>query len=1185
MLTPELIAIVDRIATGTHTDADIQALREALGGAVAAGERSVAVQGDANGATITTGNGNIVLNITFQSDGVQIDDRRYQGTGAEALRAIIQELLRPTLEIDWQQVSRSFLDEQLRLTTNPLTAGEGISYRTEQVYVPLGLVERKRQTRRGEDVSPEQGSLLYEEVEITQRFENEQFLEQVLQQGKSPKSRGKRIAIIGEPGAGKTTLLQQIAQWVSGQEGAIAIWVSLADLRGHELEPHLLERWLQAAVRQVGQAEASNQVKDAFVTQFQQGRVWLLLDGVDEMQISSGNPLAEIERQVRMGGLLSQARIVLSCRLNLWDGNRHALLDTFDTYRTLEFSYPQQVEQFIGQWFGVLPETQEVRAERLCVALKAPGKERIQDLVKNPLRLTLLCFNWYLGEGSLPETKAGLYEQFVKDFYEWNRERCPTTVKQRRQLNETLGELAREAIDKEPNRFQLQHNFICRFLGEPDDKNSLFQLALQLGWLNKIGVEIENTQKRIYAFFHPTFQEHFAALAIKDERFFLNHVSKNPSDSTASYRVFEPQWKEVFLIWLGRSEISNIQRNKMINNLNDFEDQCGGFYSVKASLIAAEGINEFNPKSKDDYSNEIKKIFDQCFGTFDCSNQKWGQYLEPIRMASKATLQYINKSYSLPIIQKQLELLIKMEEASEERDKFILYIAIFLCETRLNNEMLIEVLEWLLKNSQNEFIPWETVGLILSFLWLNGENDRVISSLINFIKSQKEIALRRGFIFPISQLHKEEISLPNTTSALLNIISNTSNMAACISAIYVLEVICSEKHKAICILSSLVLNCSNTRVQIQAAYALASIGVGISSTKYTLISWAKQNLQDKETCLEAARILSIIDADNSFVVELLFKLVKECSVNCDTNENANEDTISVNAIIILREISSVNPDAISALKNLMVVFRSHPINYHLAEAISETNSSLPCISKVSLESFVELVETAQDDERKLQASLALGKIDPGNSLATKTLIELALRSEDGNTRMNAAVALREINPHNSIIFNTLVNIIHSFPSSIPLGNTTFLYGLAGSAAYHLKEVALTMTNMFDIIILLKGHLSDSSSENDFHRFETCFNMLWHCSENMKYSVFHEAFNKPQIDYYLKLLEVKRILEDYKGEADCLFMVGFLYGKMGKFRMKQSYVQQAVQVLYNANATLDEYPFHPCVRSLLKLFSR
>jgi len=142
------------------------------------------------------------------------------------------------------------LNEQIqRLTTNPLTHAEGIAYRTEQVYVPLGLVERKRQSRRQGDVLPEQGSLLYEETEITQKFEHEAFLEQVLHGGQSPRSGGRRIAIIGEPGAGKTTLLQQIARWVSESiEGAIAIWVSLADLQGQELEDYLLMRWLPAVV-------------------------------------------------------------------------------------------------------------------------------------------------------------------------------------------------------------------------------------------------------------------------------------------------------------------------------------------------------------------------------------------------------------------------------------------------------------------------------------------------------------------------------------------------------------------------------------------------------------------------------------------------------------------------------------------------------------------------------------------------------------------------------------------------------------------------------------------------------------------------------------------------------------------------------------------------------------------------
>lgn len=98
--------------------------------------------------------------------------------------------------------------------------------------------------------------------------------------------------------------MQQIAQWVSAKMGqSVVIWVSLADLRSRqpllsgvsrELESYLLEVWLQAVARKVGQAEASTQVQDDFVAQFNQGLVWLLLDGVDEMQATLSNPLKEI---------------------------------------------------------------------------------------------------------------------------------------------------------------------------------------------------------------------------------------------------------------------------------------------------------------------------------------------------------------------------------------------------------------------------------------------------------------------------------------------------------------------------------------------------------------------------------------------------------------------------------------------------------------------------------------------------------------------------------------------------------------------------------------------------------------------------------------------------------------------------------------------------------------------------
>ncbi|MCC5670807.1 NACHT domain-containing protein [Nostoc sp. CHAB 5784] len=471
------------------------------------------------------------------------------------------QLPSPSLEINWQEVSRRLLEERLQITTNPMTSGEDIAYQVEQVFVPLGLVERKKMPRRKQDVSPEQGSELYqegrkkerlrrdselvEEVEVTQQFEHEEFLKQVLQQGESPKSQGKRIAIIGEPGAGKTTLLQQIAQWISTQfPESIVIWISLADLQGNTLETYLEKRWLRRVIREAGEAEVSATDKQHFAAQFKQGRAWLLLDGLDEMQFA-GNSLSEIQRQIQEGGWLQQARLILTCRLNLWDGNRNSLTN-FDTYRSLDFSYPEQVEQFIEKWFA--PREKGDLGQVLCAALKEAGRERIRDLVKNPLRLTLLCFNWYLKQGQFPQTQAELYQRFVDRIYEWKQEQFPTTHMQRECLNQALAELSRQAIDdaddRQQSRFRLHQNFVFNYLNRPlpEGKETLLDLALKIGWLNQVGVDADDPEQKVYAFYHPTFEEYFAALSINDGQFFLNHIPKNPMAREASYRIFEQQW-------------------------------------------------------------------------------------------------------------------------------------------------------------------------------------------------------------------------------------------------------------------------------------------------------------------------------------------------------------------------------------------------------------------------------------------------------------------------------------------------------------------------------------------------------------------------------------------------------------------------------------------------------------------
>ena len=499
------------------------------------------------------------------------------------------------------------LAERRKLTTNPLTSTQGVALQVDDVYVPLGLVERKKQSKvknnvspeqgldkvQG-DISPEQGSELYKETEITKTFEHDAFLEEVLKQKNTPKSQGKRIAIIGEPGAGKTTLLQQIADWVSREiDQSIVIWVSLADLREKELKSYLFETWLTQVAEKTGKAEATKQLKDDFVALFNQNNVWLLLDGLDEM--SASNPLTEIARQFREAGLISQARIVLTCRVNLWDGSSNAL-DDFDTYRSLDFSYPEQIERFIDKWFNKIeiPE----KGKKLCTELKESGKERIQDLVKNPLRLTLLCLNWQSREGKLPDTQAGLYQQFVDDFYKWKED----ISDQRQQLNDKLGELAKKAIDEEAIGFRLQEDFVNSVFKEEKDK-VLLKLALNSGWLNR--VRIDKKRKPVYAFFHASFQEYFAAKAIDNWHFFFNHVPKNPSQGT--YRIFEPQWKQTILLWLGREE-ENLkqQQQQFIDALVNFKDGCGkwnrekGFYEYRAYFLAAAGITEFKGYSRAD---------------------------------------------------------------------------------------------------------------------------------------------------------------------------------------------------------------------------------------------------------------------------------------------------------------------------------------------------------------------------------------------------------------------------------------------------------------------------------------------------------------------------------------------------------------------------------------------------------
>ncbi len=421
-------------------------------------------------------------------------------------------------------------------------------------FVPLGLLEQKKD-QNGRNI----------DYAVTDKFDREdQFFHEVLGDGKkSPKSQGRQLAIIGESGAGKTTLLLKIGFWMLEHTDEIPLWIDGRKIGTKPLHQYLKE-WLQEAYGKLGD------LPPEWIANLEQrlenGRICLLLDGVEEQ----GSQLTE-----KLIGWVGKCRVVLTCRTSIWNTSKDALeVLEFDTYQNLGFRL-EQIKQCFDAWF--ISDADELWAE-----LNQPRYHRIKELVSNPLYLTFLCRTWQ-PQRQLPSTKAGLIQWFLDTDYD-DRQSIPKSTKPQKQpLIDSLAQLAKQAIER--GESPLSRYRVCSQLGESDE--DLFQLAIdQLGWLQRVSPYPE-----VYDFIHDSFKEYFAAKAIPHSDYFLKHVPHNPDQGT--YLIFEPKWKEVILLWLGREDVDNKEKEKFIKSLVEFEDRCQDFYSSQACCLAASGIAEF----------------------------------------------------------------------------------------------------------------------------------------------------------------------------------------------------------------------------------------------------------------------------------------------------------------------------------------------------------------------------------------------------------------------------------------------------------------------------------------------------------------------------------------------------------------------------------------------------------------
>jgi len=795
-------------------------------------------------------------------------------------------------------------------------------FNLDEVYVPLGLVERKQRDYRDNDVMPYQGSRLYEaeDTDNSQVFETKDFLEEVLQRGES-----QRIAIIGEPGAGKTTLLQTIAFWILENTSNLAVWVSLADLQEKNLEEYLLQEWLKNATRK---RRITPEIENEFCKEFNEGRVWLLLDAVDEMVTESSNALGKIASF--LNGWVADARVILTCRLNIWDGGKNAL-ENFDTYRNQGFSYEikkngekaitstntsiinstiadgittpsisGQVGQFIQNWFHKNPKL----GDRLQTELDQWGRQRIKDALKNPLRLALLCRTWELGRGYLPNTKAILYRQFVETIYEWKQDRFPTTSSQRRCLNQALGQLALRAFTEEKTKFRLRHRFVCQVLGEPDD--GLFQLALQLGWLNQVGIS-ENPGEKVYAFYHPTFQEYFAAQAVEDWQYFFSRsdleISRtnysNLSKETPRY-IPSFQWREVILLWLGRDDISQIKKEEFIHNLINFQDNCGGYYSYQTYFLAAQGIAEFTDCQKSD--EIVKQLIRWRFGYWHSQKEKWCSYPGVIVEAARVSLGSTDRTKAIAALEEFIQ---------SSDNEFNIWNAAYSLGKIFDpgNRVAIIALESLVKNAYHESIRWQAA---YSLAKVEPNNQVAILGLTQIIQNNKNQSIRRKAAYTLGKLDIENPTALSTLTELSQITSDVylqkqamENLEHLKSLIYLnsLNKLPEAKEINPQINSTETINIQTSQPQPknirQNKGNKGNKGNKNTNPSTITISSSVRGIEiteDEETKRRRAYRLAILNPGNSFALETLLNLIKTT-----TNKTIRQHTVNSLKEVLLQE--------------------------------------------------------------------------------------------------------------------------------------------------------------------------------------------------------------------------------------------------------------------------------------------
>jgi predicted NACHT family NTPase len=457
--------------------------------------------------------------IAQKDDELEVEQSRNEGCDIDALVQEIREKVKPNIRERCGKMRVLDMNQPIELT------GE------RGIYTNVNILE-KITGRRRLDIAELLQSCDADDFE---RFGLNKVTEKRVP-GLEAVQRYSKLMVLGKPGAGKTTFLKYLAmQCIEEQFQAnrVPLFITLKDFAEAPKQPNVLE-YIAQQLLGCGVTDASTKAEQLL----RQSRALVLLDGLDEVREEDTKRVLRQMREVSEQFHTNQ--FVITCRIAAKDY-------TFERFTEVEMADfdLKQIAIFAQNWFRL---SDPVKADRFIQKLKE--NKPIQELVTNPLLLTLLCL--VFGEtADFPANRSELYKEGLDVLLKkWDAKRNIERYQVYKNLSlqrkeDLLSQIALITFEQKDYFFKqkIVEAYIADFirnLRDADPNPDVLRLdseAVLKSIEAQHGLLVERA-KGIYSFSHLTFQEYFTARGIV-----ANYTYKSLVE-----HVTEKRWKEVFLL-------------------------------------------------------------------------------------------------------------------------------------------------------------------------------------------------------------------------------------------------------------------------------------------------------------------------------------------------------------------------------------------------------------------------------------------------------------------------------------------------------------------------------------------------------------------------------------------------------------------------------------------------------------